>query len=193
MEKMKEKIPRKPHIYQVGARRKKPSLSKCLGRKPYPHQCATISMVSCQNGPTRHAYADRALLAGYPRFDVSKAFDTINRETFTIVLQQVLNQEELHLPYLLKDVEIQVLVNKTTGKSSLTKLGSPRGDLASAFIFIVYLAISLNQNGSMMTSSNGNIFRVTGHFCGEFTDHRWILRTKASGAELWCFLSSVPE
>ena len=26
----------------------------------------------------------------------------------------------------------------------------------------------------MMTSSNGNIFRVTGPLCGEFTDHRWI-------------------
>ena len=39
----------------------------------------------------------------------------------------------------------------------------------------------------MMTSSNENIFRVTGHFCGEFTGPRWILRTKASDAELWCF------
>ena len=27
---------------------------------------------------------------------------------------------------------------------------------------------------SMMTSSNGNIFRVTGHLCGEFTGQRWI-------------------
>ena len=26
----------------------------------------------------------------------------------------------------------------------------------------------------MVTSSNGNIFRVTGHLCGEFTGHRWI-------------------
>ena len=26
----------------------------------------------------------------------------------------------------------------------------------------------------MMTSSNGNIFRVTGHLCGELTGHRWI-------------------
>ena len=25
-----------------------------------------------------------------------------------------------------------------------------------------------------MTSSNGNIFRVTGHLCGEFTGPRWI-------------------
>ena len=39
----------------------------------------------------------------------------------------------------------------------------------------------------MMTSSNGNIFRVTGPLWGEFTGHRWILPTKASGAELWCF------
>ena len=38
-----------------------------------------------------------------------------------------------------------------------------------------------------MTSSNGNIFRVTGHLCGEFTGYRWILRTKASDVELWCF------
>ena len=28
---------------------------------------------------------------------------------------------------------------------------------------------------------------VTGHLCGEFTDPRWIPRTKASDAELWCF------
>ena len=39
----------------------------------------------------------------------------------------------------------------------------------------------------LMTSSNGNIFRVTGHLCGEFTGHRWIPRTKASDAELWFF------
>ena len=31
---------------------------------------------------------------------------------------------------------------------------------------------------SMMTSSNGNIFRVTGLLCGEFTGHQWIPRTK---------------
>ena len=43
----------------------------------------------------------------------------------------------------------------------------------------------------MMTSSNGNIFRVTGPLCGEFTSHRWIPHTKASDAELW--LSGVPD
>ena len=37
----------------------------------------------------------------------------------------------------------------------------------------------------MMTSSIGNMFRVTGLLCGEFTGHRWIPLTKASDAELW--------
>ena len=43
------------------------------------------------------------------------------------------------------------------------------------------------QTFSMMTSSNGNIFRVTEPLCGEFTVHRWSPLTKANDAELWCF------
>ena len=38
-----------------------------------------------------------------------------------------------------------------------------------------------------MTSSNENIFRVTGRLCGEFTGHWWIPRTKAGDTELWFF------
>ena len=34
---------------------------------------------------------------------------------------------------------------------------------------------------------------VTGPLCGEFTGPRWIPRTKASDAELWCFLWSASE
>ena len=41
---------------------------------------------------------------------------------------------------------------------------------------------------AMMTSSNGNIFRVTGYLCGEFTGPRWFPRTMASDAKLSCFL-----
>ena len=46
---------------------------------------------------------------------------------------------------------------------------------------------------AMITSSNGNIVHVTGPLCGEFTGHRWITHTKASDAELWCFLWSAPR
>ena len=31
----------------------------------------------------------------------------------------------------------------------------------------------MQKAGTMMTSSNENIFRVTGHLCGEFTGHWW--------------------
>ena len=58
-------------------------------------------------------------------------------------------------------------------------------------MFVQFLRVSLENIDDviemialyMMTSSNGNIFRVTGHLCGEFTGHRWIPDTKASEAE----------
>ena len=39
----------------------------------------------------------------------------------------------------------------------------------------------------MMTSSNGNIFHVTGPLCGEFTGHRWIPLPKASARSFEVF------
>ena len=46
---------------------------------------------------------------------------------------------------------------------------------------------------SMMTSSNGHIFHLTGPLSREFTCYRWIPLTKASDVEHWCFLWSAPE
>ena len=51
----------------------------------------------------------------------------------------------------------------------------------------------ISKHKDMMTSSHGNILRITGHLCEELTGHQWIPHTKASDAELWCFLWSVPE
>ena len=44
----------------------------------------------------------------------------------------------------------------------------------------------------MMTSSNGNVFRVTAPLCRKFTSDRRIPHAKASDAELLCFFWSVP-
>ena len=55
------------------------------------------------------------------------------------------------------------------------------------------LSVSIAVADVMITSSNGNIFRITGHLCGKFTGHQWIPCTKASDAELWCFLWSAPD
>ena len=59
----------------------------------------------------------------------------------------------------------------------------------SAFHPLKYAHVSLLVCFVMMTSSNGNIFRVTGHLCGD----RWIPLTKPSDAQLWCFLWSAPQ
>ena len=58
---------------------------------------------------------------------------------------------------------------------------------------VEHIAMNIANNQHMMTSSNGNIFCVTLPLCEEFNGHRWIPLTKASDAELWCFLWFVPE
>ena len=50
------------------------------------------------------------------------------------------------------------------------------------------LMISTRKMGFIMTSSNGNIFRITGHLCGDFTVHRSMPCTKASDTELCFFI-----
>ena len=87
---------------------------------------------------------------------------------------------------------------------NLAKIMSHYGILISfSFPVIYFIAATDSQRRThnsyfasywcMLTSSNGNNVRITGLLCGEFTRHRWIPRTKASDAELWCFLWSAPE
>ena len=62
------------------------------------------------------------------------------------------------------------------------------------------LSLSTNKSNihesrtkQIMTSSNGNIFGITGPLWGESYGHRWIPLTKARDMELWWFLWSAPE
>ena len=67
---------------------------------------------------------------------------------------------------------------------------------ALTFVLVMVCAKQMTShylNQRMMTSSNGNIFRVNGPLWGEFTGDRWIPHTKARDTELWCFFLSVPE
>ena len=54
-----------------------------------------------------------------------------------------------------------------------------------------WLLFMLANVRTMMTSSNGNIFRVIGHLCGEFIGGRWISRTKTSDAKLFLMFSLI--
>ena len=98
---------------------------------------------------------------------------------------QARTQAESHVKYLI----VHVLWSRF-----LTRLYGTLWTLTQTTTTDVPL-VTINEGGRamvhtakyMMTSSNGNFFRVTGFLCGEFTGHRWIPRTKASDAELWCF------
>ena len=65
---------------------------------------------------------------------------------------------------------------------SISNVGIGKWHQVVSYILNAKPCISLS---SMMTSSNGNIFRVTGHLWRVFTGCRWIPGTKASDAELW--------
>jgi exonuclease III len=78
--------------------------------------------------------------------DMSKAFDTIQRDVLMEDLKEVLDDDELHMFHLLlKDVQIQVRVDKELGDTINTNIGAPQGDTASAVIFTFYLAKSLQE------------------------------------------------
>ena len=60
-------------------------------------------------------------------------------------------------------------------------------------LMIMYGYVFLSEPSVMMTSSNGNFFRVTGPLWRESNGHRWNPLTKASDVRLWCFLWSALE
>ena len=98
------------------------------------------------------------------------------------------------LSYIVMNFHIILLKSKTKERVPAQPCGfkSITGFHNHAVIPICHFIFIHNLN-HMMTSSNGNIFRVTGHLCKEFTGPRWIPLTKASDAELWCFLWPAPE
>ena len=58
---------------------------------------------------------------------------------------------------------------------------------------VAYSLFTRRGGMTVMTSSIKKRIRITGLLRAQFTDHRWIPRTKASDAELSCLLWSVPE
>ena len=77
--------------------------------------------------------------------DMSKAFDTVNRNKLMSDLQQVLNPDELHLlSILIYDVNLKVKIGTNFGEVINTEVGIAQGDCLSAVLFIYYLANSLN-------------------------------------------------
>ena len=125
-----------------------------------------MSMVSCKKAPPRHAYAWRIGPFWQDTLDVWSTAATQQGNTGQI-----------------GQVNRVCLIGQVAGGPQWQRQGTTRW---AAYYGTPYHACSSGKH--MMTSSNGNIVRVTGHLCREFTGPRWISRTKANDAELWCFL-----
>ena len=92
--------------------------------------------ILCEKAITSCDYSTHILL-----LDMTKAFDTINREHLHKLLSDILDPDELDIMnILLKDVTLQVKNNKTKGQTFTTTLGIPQGDCLSEINFTVYLS-----------------------------------------------------
>ena len=96
--------------------------------------------ILCEKAITSCDHSTHILL-----LDMTKAFDTINREHLYKLLSDMLDPDELNIMnILLKDVTLQVKNNITKGQTFTTTLGIPQGDCLSAILFTLYLSNTLS-------------------------------------------------
>lgn len=87
--------------------------------------------------------------------DMSKAFDTVDRNKLFEGLEHVLLPEELHLLHILtNNVKLKVKVGKEYGPEFTTLLGIMQGDCLSAILFIFYLAQALSKRTDLHEEHN---------------------------------------
>ena len=82
-------------------------------------------------------------------FDMSKAFDTVNRANLFVQLETILKPDELHLLSVLTNTpNIHVKIGNELGRPFVTLLGIMQGDCLSAVLFVFYLAHVLKDERS---------------------------------------------
>ena len=76
-----------------------------------------------------------------------KSLHTVKRDTLLKKLENIVNEDELHLLSILTNKPtIKVKVNKDYGETFETNLGIMLGDCLSAVLFIFYLAECFNED-----------------------------------------------
>ena len=77
--------------------------------------------------------------------DMSKAFDTVNREKLLKELSKCLSQDELHIIKVLLNTQLQIRCGNEKSDKFVTDTGVPQGDCLSANFFTYYLAKALTN------------------------------------------------
>ena len=100
--------------------------------------------------------------------DMSKAFDTVNRNILFKLLEKILLPEELHLLHLLtNNVKLKVRVGSDYSEDFTTIIGIMQGDCLSAVLFIFYLAKALDERSPIETEHS---YTLTAESCPYITD-----------------------
>jgi hypothetical protein len=99
-------------------------------------------------------YADEFHIMG---IDMSKAFDSINREILLSTVKTLVGESEYRvIQYLLSDTVLKTRVQGKYGSTFATSIGTPQGDALSPVLFIVYLEHALRATRFM--------YHATAHF-----------------------------
>ena len=100
-------------------------------------------------------WAHRRLVAKTQRYhstvhllgiDLSKAFDTIKRDTLLTVLEAFLSDDDVRLiRVLISSTRLRVRLGRCQSESFATTKGTPEGDCLSPVLFTIYLEAALRQ------------------------------------------------
>ena len=107
------------------------------GRSTTEHVFAT--KILAEKAITSQNYTIHLLM-----LDMSKAFDTVDRNILQNDLAKILNQDELHLISIMMNTKLQVRCGTSVSETFKTDTGIPQGDGLSANQFTFYLAKVLN-------------------------------------------------
>jgi exonuclease III len=78
--------------------------------------------------------------------DMSKAFDSINRELLLKILKDIIPEDELRIiRYLLSETTLEAKIEGKYGDKIKTTIGTPQGDALSPVLFIVYLEAAMRN------------------------------------------------
>ena len=130
------------------------SLIQRIGKKVEQHIPHSQAAYQKNRSTTEHVFtykllsekaiSSKSYTAHILLMDMSKAFDTMDREILMNLLRRIIEPDELHLvKILLEQVEYSVKVGNSVGEPFQTTTGSPQGDCLSALFFILYLAKAL--------------------------------------------------
>ena len=87
--------------------------------------------------------------------DMSKAFDSVNREVLLEDLKEIIDEDELHmLKVLITGTTLRIRNGKTLGEMFKTNVGVPQGDCLSPILFTLYLANALADKGKVKQNTH---------------------------------------